>query len=61
MDESLLCIGCEKPLVTLPVYNAKKHKEFPASYLFCQNQDCERNGLLTVVYKHVEDKRKTVQ
>jgi hypothetical protein len=61
MDESLLCVGCEKPLMSVPIYNANKHKDFPSSFLFCQNKDCERHGLLTVTFKHVEDKRKTVQ
>ena len=60
MDESLLCIGCNQPLVTLPIYNAKKNKDFPASVLFCQNDKCERNGLLTVVFRYAESERKAV-
>jgi len=59
--EEFLCVKCEKPLVTIPIYNAKKNDAFPSSFLFCENKDCERHGLLTVTFKsHVEDKRKTV-
>lgn len=56
------CIKCGQPLGVFKIYNAGKDKEYPGSVLSCNNGECDRHGLLTVIYGEVKkSKRKGVQ
>lgn len=58
------CISCGEPLAGLPLYN-NKDESYPDNLLFCQQVDCRRFGVLTVVFaqddKGKKGKRKGVQ
>lgn len=63
------CILCGELLDLVPIYNAGKDDDFPPSFPMCNNYDCARYGLLTVVFRSTEEenekdkkgKRKKVQ
>lgn len=54
------CIGCKNKLKGLPLYNGKK-KDYPDSILYCDDGECYRFGLLTVVFTNEEDNDEGVQ
>lgn len=49
------CYLCLQELEGLPIYHGKG-KKYPESLLFCNNSDCPRFGLLTVIYTNEETK-----
>ena len=59
--EELYCAACEEPLLTMPVFNGDS-PDFPPSFLFCQNPECSRAGLLSVSFKTkvIKKKKKVV-
>jgi len=53
----MICLACGKGLLEVPVYNNNEDILYPPSFLFCNNSECSRFGLLTVVFKNEEDKK----
>ncbi len=46
----------------VPIYNNAQDDSFPPYFLFCNNKECERHGLLTVAFKDDEkSKHKKLQ
>jgi len=48
---SMRCILCNELLDIVPIYNNGKDDDFPPHFPMCNNYECGRYGLLTVVFK----------
>ena len=52
------CILCNELLDIVPVYNGGKDDDFPPHFPMCNNYECGRYGLLTVVFKSTVEEEK---
>jgi hypothetical protein len=53
------CIECKELLDIFPIYNDGKDEDFPPYMLMCNNKECSRFGLLTVVFKSEKTEEKS--
>ena len=60
MSMKRLCIGCKEEVLFAPFHNAGKEKKYVGDVPYCNNSECPRFGLLSLVTTQAMPSRKLV-